>query len=88
MEISPRTASIPRLMVGFQSVRPEERGHGITVGSGAREIVGGVILAKVGAVSCVGDSGFPRRGGARGNKTGRWRQVGMLRIMVPLPALT
>ena len=87
MEISPSTASVPRLMIGFQSGRPEEHGHGITIGSGACEMVGDVILAKVWRwVELVTADlrGVAGHAAARPDGGG-WCE---LRIMVPSPALT
>ena len=73
-------------MIGLQPVRPEGHGHKIADGSGIFEMVGGIMVAKVGALGCVGDSGSSRRGAVRGNKIGRWR-VRVLRIMAPSPAV-
>jgi hypothetical protein len=56
MEISPRRLA-PRLTIGPRLVGPEEYDDRVAVGSGAVDVAGGAIAARVKAVKCVGGSG-------------------------------
>jgi hypothetical protein len=63
--------SMPKWIVAAQSSHLDRNDRGIAVGGGNFRVVGGAIGANVTAMNCVGDNGFPWRGGTRGNKTKR-----------------